>query len=84
MAAWREVQDLFPNPNAYEPLQAAFREFRGALVPLKLRVIKMRPPTASSKGRCGSACTNGKTSCDCPCMGRCHGAGKCYCGPQEA
>jgi hypothetical protein len=29
--------------------------------------------------RCGGACLNGKTSCDCQCKGRCHGAGVCRC-----
>lgn len=31
------------------------------------------------KGRCITACLEGKSTCDCQCNGRCHGAGVCYC-----
>lgn len=29
--------------------------------------------------KCDGRCLNGKTSCDCQCNGRCHGAGECRC-----
>ncbi len=48
--------------------------------PLPLRVITMRKPKLHGEApRCGGACINGKTSCDCRCNGRCHGAGQCFC-----
>lgn len=28
---------------------------------------------------CNGQCINGKTSCDCKCRGKCHGADTCYC-----
>lgn len=34
-------------------------------------------------GKCNGVCLNGKRSCDCKCRGRCHGAGKCYCGTAQ-
>ena len=42
--------------------------------------INTRNAKSGRKTECGGACLNGKTSCDCKCNGRCHGAGECQCG----
>lgn len=45
-----------------------------------LRTITDRHAVATgARTKCGGACLNGKTTCDCACNGRCHGAGVCYC-----
>ncbi len=31
----------------------------------------------NGKGKCGSRCWNGKTTCACICAGKCHGEGNC-------
>jgi hypothetical protein len=46
----------------------------------KMVQIKTRSTRGGGKSECGGACLNGKTSCDCKCNGRCHGAGDCQCG----
>ena len=48
----------------------------GTLVLIKLRA----PAPGNARSRCGGSCLSGKISCDCQCMGRCHGAGTCKCG----
>ena len=48
----------------------------GILVLIKLRA----PALGNARSRCGGSCLSGKISCDCQCMGRCHGAGTCKCG----
>lgn len=85
MTQWREVQDAHPNPNKYPPLTAAFDQFRAALTPLPLRVIQLRKPRSENPSPCGTACLNGKKTCDClACLGACHGAGTCTCQTQPA
>jgi hypothetical protein len=44
------------------------------LVTIRLKARYGRPAP-----KCGGACLNGKTNCDCRCGGRCHGAGVCRC-----
>lgn len=39
-----------------------------------------KPAPGKARSVCGGACLSGQRSCDCQCSGRCHGAGKCYCG----
>jgi len=34
----------------------------------------------NGKGKCGSKCWNGKTTCACICAGKCHGEGDCQGG----
>lgn len=48
-----------------------------ALVAFSLRDNASKP---GRKSECGAACLNGQRSCDCRCLGRCHGAGRCSCG----
>lgn len=45
----------------------------------KLTVIKVKARFGKSAPGCDGRCLNGKTSCDCQCNGRCHGAGECRC-----
>jgi len=47
----------------------------GLLITIQIRARGYGRPAP----RCGGACLNGKTSCDCQCGGRCHGAGVCRC-----
>lgn len=45
----------------------------------RLISITMRARFGGPAPKCGGSCLNGKTSCDCRCNGRCHGAGACRC-----
>jgi hypothetical protein len=55
------------------------RACRTTFVAPTVRNVKIRRGPVSSRG-CDGACLNGKTSCNCRCKGRCHGAGECHCG----
>lgn len=55
----------------------------GARSPRRVYVTT-RKTRSGGKSECGGACLNGKTSCDCKCNGRCHGAGRCQCGEEVA
>lgn len=43
-----------------------------------LVTIKVKQHFGEAPG-CDARCLNGKTTCDCRCKGRCHGAGQCLC-----
>jgi hypothetical protein len=49
-----------------------------------IRHVSIRVKANGNRGKCGGACLNGKTNCDCRCNGRCHGAGVCSCGQVAA
>jgi len=51
---------------------------RTTWVASSLRNVILRKGPVSTR-ECDGACLNGKTSCNCKCNGRCHGAGNCYC-----
>lgn len=42
--------------------------------------LRDNPNKPGRKSECSAACLNGQRSCDCRCLGRCHGAGRCSCG----
>ena len=44
-----------------------------------IRIIKLKK-TRKDDQNCDGRCTGGKYSCNCSCMGRCHGQGFCSCG----
>jgi hypothetical protein len=72
-----------PRPLFDLPVASAGSVLRAALCPVCLafvpaRVVALRGSGGSGRP-CGGACTSGKTSCDCRCAGRCHGAGRCFC-----
>jgi hypothetical protein len=45
-----------------------------------IRTTKVHLDGIKSDRPCNGKCTSGKTSCDCRCMGKCHGAGRCLGG----
>lgn len=45
----------------------------------KIRLVNRNGFNETAKP-CNGKCTSGKTSCDCRCGGRCHGAGRCLGG----
>lgn len=52
---------------------------------VKVVVTNVRSITVVDRGMgtdkpCNGKCTSGKSSCDCRCGGRCHGAGRCLGG----
>jgi hypothetical protein len=46
----------------------------------QFRRIDIRTRSLRLTDQCNGVCLNGKKTCDCKCRGRCHGAGKCFCG----
>lgn len=45
-----------------------------------IRTIRIVDRGMGTDKPCNGKCTSGKTSCDCRCKGRCHGAGRCLGG----
>jgi len=58
------------------------RHCNTTFVAASIRTITLRNGATSTRG-CDGSCIHGKTSCNCRCQGRCHGAGACYCGGQS-
>ncbi len=54
------------------------RDCHSTFVAPAVRNVTIRSGKTSTRG-CDGSCLNGKTSCNCNCRGRCHGAGVCYC-----
>lgn len=53
---------------------------REVVVPLRV----LQDATGSTwRGPCNRRCTEGRATCSCRCVGRCHGEGRCYCGEHE-
>lgn len=44
------------------------------------RRIDVKLSGGSSGRKCGAQCVNGKRTCDCRCLGRCHGMSRCLGG----
>ena len=54
-------------------------DHRGRCPEINLRTIDT-PARVTSTVPCNGRCTSGKHACECHCGGRCHGAGRCFCG----